>query len=113
GSSNPSNTIKDFCSAISQQDEQKALSYIYFDENNKLEKALVTFFINMAIQQEYNFKDFKTISKEITNDGKSAVVVVETLITKKGKEVAEKDVTTYELVKIDNKWLISGMKANK
>lgn len=112
GSSDPSNTIKDFYSALSHQDEQKALSYIHMDDDNKIEKSLIMIFINMVIKTDFKYKDFKTVSKEITDDGKSAVVVVEALITKE-KDVFEKNVMTYELVKIDNKWLINKMKMNK
>lgn len=115
GSSDPSNTIKDFYSALSQQNEQKALSYIYVEENNKIEKGIIMIFVNMAVQQGFKFKDFKTVSKEITDDGKSAIVAVEVVVIKEenGKEELKKDLTTYGLIKIDNKWKIEGIKMNK
>lgn len=115
GSSDPSNTIKDFYSALSQQNEQKALSYIYVEENNKIEKGIIMIFVNMAVQQGFKFKDFKTVSKEITDDGKSAIVAVEVVVIKEenGKEEFKKDLTTYGLIKIDNKWKIEGIKMNK
>jgi len=100
-SPSPSDTVKEYYSALQKPDYQKALSCTDITDQDEIQKQL-----EKLEGFETKIVDYEILSETISEDGKSAVVETKYSMTSSFNKEPKEDTKKLDLVKVDGKWKI-------